>query len=371
MAKRNIEIDHLRSFAIIFVLALHLSDIAYGGTAIPAFIRTNLNLQSGVDIFFAVSGYVISASLHRFWTGTDCPIEDYCIFLTKRFFRLWPAMSFWLVSWVLFASITENSYGWITLSDALNRAVAGLIYMSNIAEFIGGHSAMGHFWSLAVEWQFYLFLPIILLCLKRNNLRFYFLSVLVLFSAIYRPGGDDWSIFRIDALGIGIFVYMLVHIWNAKFTVNVNAIGAFCFSLTLLFICAALPSSGMGGASLQLLTSVLSGSLVFCASQNIKLISDFRIPKTMIWIGERSYSLYLGHITAAFISVMINDRILYFLEMSEQTIASRTMMLILMVLLSCLFAEISYRYLELPFNKYGHALAKKMGRDRIRAHPIN
>ncbi len=372
MATRNIEIDYLRSFAIIFVLALHLSDIAYGGTSIPNAIRSNLNLQAGVDIFFAVSGFVISGSLHKFWIGADNPIKDYGIFLTKRFFRLWPAMSFWLVSWVIFAGLTEHTYGWISLTTALNRTVAGLLYLSNFAEHFDGHSAMGHFWSLAVEWQFYLFLPLVLFLFnKRDNLRFYFIAVLCLLSAITRPGGDDWSIFRVDALGAGIIVYMLVNRWNAKFHVNVSSFGSLIFTLGTLFACAFLPLSGMSGTSLQLLTSFLSGLLVLVASQKLGIISDVFSPSAMNWIGERSYSLYLGHITAAFISVIINDNVLYLIGATDQTILSRTSLFLLMVFLSCLFAEFSYRYIELPFNEYGHALAKKLGRDRNTNQPIN
>jgi peptidoglycan/LPS O-acetylase OafA/YrhL len=155
-------IDGLRALAVLSVIAFHFGiDIAHSG-----FI--------GVDMFFAISGYVITLSLTQ---NTGKSIFQYIAeFYKRRILRIMPALVFCLVivgffsqlfvpiSWLSSSNNTTGFYAFFGLSNfALTSGFDG--YFNVRAEF----NPFLHTWSLAIEEQFYLFFPLLLLPWLRGH----------------------------------------------------------------------------------------------------------------------------------------------------------------------------------------------------------
>lgn len=132
-------LDGLRAIAVSSVILAHAG-------AVPSAI--------GVDVFFVLSGFLITHLLIEEWSATGrISVRDFYI---RRILRLWPAL--WvmvLLTWaVLYLSGIHGSVKHWTL---LGAAVSALFYLANWVRALGGHAGIyGHTWSLGVEEQFYI-----------------------------------------------------------------------------------------------------------------------------------------------------------------------------------------------------------------------
>jgi peptidoglycan/LPS O-acetylase OafA/YrhL len=156
LVKKHIDsIDSLRAIAVILVLLYHY------------FPKIFLNGYLGVDIFFVISGYVIS---RYFFYTSENNINKFYI---SRFKRLIPS----LVVSVLLFSVTFVIFTSRPKQEIFATGATSLIGLSNIflyfrsLDYFFINSQLNpflHTWSLSVEFQFYLFFPILILFLKKR-----------------------------------------------------------------------------------------------------------------------------------------------------------------------------------------------------------
>jgi peptidoglycan/LPS O-acetylase OafA/YrhL len=179
------ELDWLRGYAVSVVIVLHIGLIAAYGTPASQLVRF-FNLAAGVDIFFAISGFVISQVLFRYWVEKP-DAAFYRRFMWARFLRLWPALAFWSVVVALGAVVFKEAGFWPTRQQSLVRAVAAIFYVSNFVE-AQRQTVIGLFWSLAVEWQFYVVFPLALLLVRANWARLLIISLIFALGIFWRPG---------------------------------------------------------------------------------------------------------------------------------------------------------------------------------------
>jgi len=186
---RSAPLDGLRAVAVLAVLMFHTS-VLPGGSV-------------GVDVFFVLSGYLITGILVRELDAAGR--VDVAAFLVRRARRLAPALIFLLSIWAVF----------LALMGALNRehnlaaiGVAGLYLMNVVKAFSPGWGGgLAHTWSLSVEEQFYLAWPFVLaLVLKAGRSR----AAQILLSAwiavtVARVG---WMFLHLAAAGVP---YYLLH----------------------------------------------------------------------------------------------------------------------------------------------------------------
>jgi peptidoglycan/LPS O-acetylase OafA/YrhL len=141
------ELDGIRAFAVLAVIAFHAGVApARGGWL-------------GVDIFFVLSGYLITQVLLREHARTGAiNLRDFWV---RRLLRLYPALLLALVLGVFF--YTTLGYGG-TIGGYLKTAAAAGLYFENFVWGLGNNELglFGHTWSLAVEMQFYLVWPLLL-----------------------------------------------------------------------------------------------------------------------------------------------------------------------------------------------------------------
>ena len=158
-------LDGVRAIAILAVLALHCEWLQSG--------------YLGVDVFFALSGFLITSLLLEEYAATGTIALRW--FYARRALRLLPALlAFLIVFTIVFLATVPPQYGPL----ALYEAAAVLFYVANWAWLIGLPLGLyGHAWSLAIEEQFYLLWPLALLGLLRTIRSYRAIAAIVLVMA--------------------------------------------------------------------------------------------------------------------------------------------------------------------------------------------
>ena len=245
--------------------------------------------------------------------------------------------------------------------------IAAIFYVSNwwyIAKDVNyfeqfSFMPLKHLWSLAIEEQFYIFFPVILVTLlltikKRYKIGFIFWGVSIislgLMMFIYSINGDHSRVYfgtdtRLQTLLLGVilaFLWPPFKLKNDPPKVVIDSIGSLSFIvLILLFFIINDETNWIydGGFYLiSILTLFIIASVVHPSTWIAKIFSN----PVLVFIGKRSYSLYLWHFAViSFVhSYYVDGQIpvyVYFIDIS----------------LTIIFAELSYRFIETPFRKEG------------------
>ena len=332
----RLEIDGLRAIAVIAVIVNHFSnDILPSG-------------YLGVDIFFVISGYVITSSIYLRQSNNF--LEFISNFYSKRIRRLIPA----LILYVLVLSVVICMLRPI-VKGVLVNAIASLLGISNVALYFSSKDYFAisnlinpfmHTWSLGVEEQFYFLFPLFTwvtgyakkISGSIKSLGF-IISILSLASLIafiyYYPINQSAAYFlmpmRFWEIGAGCLLFILYQ--NEKsFYGSLKNIPASIF-LFLIFIVLFLPTSYavLSNIAIVLLTSFL----IFCI-KDTSLLYKFLTNNKIVYLGLISYSLYLWHWGILSISYLTIGGIFAW---------SLPIQLILVFYI----AHLSYKYVETPF----------------------
>lgn len=146
-------LDHLRAFAIVFVLLFHARLFPH-----PEWIDVVGKFGwTGVDLFFVLSGYLISSNLFQQMANAGTIILS--DFFIKRFFRIIPAYLTVVAIYFLIPAFRER--------EALAPLWKYLTFTQNFGLDLRVQGTFSHAWSLCIEEQFYFLLPVILCCLFR------------------------------------------------------------------------------------------------------------------------------------------------------------------------------------------------------------
>ncbi|WP_426668777.1 acyltransferase family protein [Mucilaginibacter sp. McL0603] len=140
-------LDHLRAFAILYVILFHYQFFGH-----PAWVKTIAGFGwSGVDLFFVLSGFLISGQLFgTIAKGKQISLSEFFI---KRFFRIIPPFLFVVILYASFPALRE----WGHLSPIWRY----LTFTLNFGLDLRRYGTFSHAWSLCVEEQFYFFLPLL------------------------------------------------------------------------------------------------------------------------------------------------------------------------------------------------------------------
>ena len=348
-------IDGLRAIAVTAVILYHL-----GITWIPGGFL-------GVDLFFVISGYVITRLILD--SINQSSALDLRAFYAARLRRIYPAFIFMVICTIIFIGVWAPEAIKRFLSD-LPYALTGTINWFLVArhqdyfEAIGRPPLLQHTWSLAVELQFYLIWPIILLTIlkyfgKKNIARIALLIAIIsgvtLFLVSLRLDQSNAQqishiYFGTDTHSLGLFLGSALAVsWipqnlsadieqRAQDVIDgIGVVGLLGLISTFLFIDET-------NASLYRLAFPLAGifgclviiSLVHPASRFAPLISSapFR------WVGQRSYGIYIWH------------WVIFQVTRPSVDLTGQTWALYLArVLLVLALADISLRWVEIPFRQ--------------------
>ncbi len=217
------ELDGLRGFAILIVIAGHYISVS-APRHIGQVLSTTAALSwTGVDLFFVLSGFLIGGILLDVRDSSNY----FPVFYARRFFRIFPVYYAWLVLYVLLLTVGRSflqSHMASGIVPTLGfETWSHFLYLQNF--LAGGYVAIsewcvGATWSLAVEEQFYLIAPLAVRFLNRRTLSWSLVATVAvaplirLFVRSKFPSGPDLAytlmFCRIDALALGMLVAIAV-----------------------------------------------------------------------------------------------------------------------------------------------------------------
>lgn len=373
--KKVDEIELLRAVAIIFVLFQHLGPLLMPSKEAWAFFNLNNPYWGGVDLFFCISGFVISKRMFQSW-HTLTPKEHWFEmkrFWIRRFFRIVPTLWLW-VGLSLLATLYFNTSGIFgPIGPNINDSVAAVLNYSNVHVFLCviGQSACGPnpvYWSLSLEEQFYFVLPILFFLPKRLLIPALIALILIQLPIHRMPweqtvGGALWFI-RTDAILLGVLVaYFSTTRYYQQLATQLDARYRYggLVSFGLIILLSAIPRSGFyfsaGGIA------IVSCVLVLLASFDKGfLFKRSTTSRPFLWVGTRSFSLYLMHMPLYYFINEIAFRMsesnpIYKYPVThdafDPALAIATLAIIFMG------AELNYRLVETPLRKFGRRFGEK------------
>ena len=339
------EIDGLRALAVIPVIFFHAGFEAFGGGFV------------GVDVFFVISGYLITSIILR---ERDSGSFTLAGFYERRARRLLPALFLVLACCIPFGIL-------ILTPPFFEQFALGLVgsatFTSNVlflfAEttyFSSAHSELNpllHTWSLAVEEQFYLVFPLLLLFLLKfsRTVLWAALSVLMLSSFVFSVAYSNTveTFFAMQArfweLSIGVFLAIILHERgrplvpeNRFFRLLAPMLGLLMI-LVPVFLIKSFDARQHIPVSVVALIPVLGTALIILFSDTRTIIGRLLSSKPVVGIGLISYSAYLWHqpLLAFYKNVFIGR--------------TESFVLLLLCFLSLVLAYLSWRWVETPFRR--------------------
>jgi peptidoglycan/LPS O-acetylase OafA/YrhL len=343
-------LDGVRAVAVVGVLLYHGQVRRFSGGFL------------GVDVFFVLSGFLITSLLLNEHTVTGT--VNLVRFWLGRVRRLLPAALLVIAVSLLVTAVFFRP----ELGRLRGDALASTLYVNNWHQILVGRSyfehagrpsLLQHFWSLAVEEQFYLLWPPLLL-LAFTRLRRQVIAWLALCAALasallmvllFHSGGDQTRIYygtdtRATPILIGV---VLAFVWPAmRSTKEVNpnarrvlgvvgAVGLLGILLGMMLWTSYDPFIYHGGL---LLTAFASALLVASAAHPASSVGKLLGTPPLVWIGARSYGIYLWHWP-----VMALTR------PGVDVRASLWVLVPLQLALTLVLATLSYRYVEIPVRR--------------------
>lgn len=340
-----LDIQGLRAIAVLLVVAYHAGLPLPGGFV-------------GVDMFFVISGFVITLVLQREWTRTGD--MNLVRFYARRFKRLIPALALVLAVTVLLSPLLlsplgpQETTGWTALGAILlgaNFVIARTSgsYFDDPAE----GNALLHTWSLSVEEQFYLVFPLLLLLawrFARGRRLIPIAGVLAVavgsltlalagawglpsllpesLVGFYGPGTRAWE-FAIGALIAMVGLRSKRRVVTSRL---LSLLGMGTIIVSVLFVSEHTPFPGP-----WTLLPVAGTALLIASAHSDPIASRLLLARPLMWIGDRSYSIYLWHWPI--------------LVFTAASFPSSSLAPLVAALLSVVPAAASFRWLEEPLRR--------------------
>jgi len=309
-------VDALRSLAILFVLLNHVNMRLLLGRVpythgLPLQLVSSLvwNGQRGVQIFFAVSGFLItSMTLRRWGSFARVRVRD---FYALRFARIAPLLV--LLSAVLSVLDLRHVRDYVIppATGGLGQALfAALTFHVNLLEAQRGYLPANWdvLWSLSVEEMFYLCFPLICWVLGRGNV---IASLLMMFVALgpmgrtaLSHGNQIWHEYSylgsMDAIALGCLTAMVL--WRCRLSRLLIRLCGVCGAVLLaatLGFSIRVDEWGLGRSGLDM-TVVALGTCLLLAAAAQSGWSSPRVLRPLLVPGRRSYEIYLTHMFIVF-----------------------------------------------------------------------
>ena len=352
-------IDSLRALAVLAVIIYHV-DVNYlpGGFL-------------GVDLFFVLSGYLISSLIIKEYRKTGS-LNLYNFYI-RRARRLLPAVYF-MITVGLVVMVLFNE---VLLRKSHLDAIFGYIYSSNwwyifhkldYFDSFGAQSPFKHLWSLAIEEQFYMIFPLLFLLVNRkkrskdgtyklNKNFLYVVLGLILVSLIAHIllfdinnisriyFGTDTRAFSLLVGVVGAILYPMERL-HAKVTPQQNMIYSVVSLVSIATLITVMIYTSEYNTLLYrggfLLVAILGLIVIISSGKQHTLMSRLLSFKPIVFIGKISYSLYLWHFPVLVLTTPVS-------EIGNPNI----IFVILRVILTFILATASYVFVETPIRKLG------------------
>ncbi len=333
-------IQYLRALSVLLVFFYHLK------------FEIFQNGYLGVDIFFVISGYVITLRLYEdFKINNTISLKKFFI---KRFKRIYPVLVVFLLTTFIIIIILSPLENFLNRAHTLFYAFLGLsnfFYLFSNKDYFDTifNDPLNHTWSLGVEEQFYIVFPIsflILMIISKNNLKFilYFFVLLIFLGIIFTFfNRDEFKLvfyspfFRFWQFLFGSIVFLI----SLKFNYKNKYLS---YLLILIVISISLSGNFFDNFQKILLVTIFSSMLIFFCKDTF-LYNKNILGNSVLILGNISYSFYLWHLP-----------IIYFYDLYYDGSVLR---LPIIFLLTILISHFSYLYVENKFRHINLKIGKK------------
>lgn len=329
------DINGLRAYAVGLVVLFHFNVFGFSGGFI------------GVDIFFVISGFLMTKIIV---SGIQKETFNFLNFYISRANRIIPAL--------LILILAVTAVGWFTLlpseyKDFSKHSIASLAFISNIQYFLetgyfdatAHEKLLLHTWSLSVEWQFYIILPIFLYLIAKLTKSLKTLKILYVVGfivslclAIFASKNYlSASFYLLPTRAWEMMAGGIIFLFFNQFTPKdshkkyLESLGFLLIGISTLIFTGA-----TAWPSYNALLPVFGTFLILIAQNNNSIFTN---NKTAQFLGDTSYSIYLWHWPIVFY--------LAYFEKQDNII-----FIAAAILLSVILGWLSFKLIENPTRKY-------------------
>lgn len=359
-------LDGVRALAVIAVVIFHMSSTWLH------------NGFLGVDVFFVLSGFLITSILLTEFHGRGR--IDIKNFYLRRARRLLPALFTMLavvtvVTWIFARGMMHELRGDVIAAVTYVTNWTQIFWNRSYFDQLSRPSLLQHLWSLAVEEQYYLLWPIILVALLATRKRWVALFVpvaltvgsLALMASMYHVGQDINRVYygtdtHISPILIGSILAIVISMRSQsgrpmRDTVRGRVVADACSIAgfgVLAWACIAMTTNSSvlfrGGYAV---VGIASAALIYAAARPGTLTATVLGWEPLVWIGKRSYAIYLWHWP-----------ILQLTRPGVDVHWPRPMLVVFQVLVILIASDLSYRLVERPIRSKGFLNAIRGTHDR-------
>lgn len=353
------QLDGLRGIAILMVMCYHF---------FPDNIICNFG-WSGVDLFFVLSGFLITGRLLPYLDDRKILLKFY----RNRFLRIVPLYFGFLIlffsSWFLLSSKETlssftfyNKHWW-----QFFLFIQNWVFANNLVEL---KTHVQHLWSVAVEEQIYLFFPLILILIRNKAKLFYtvlFLIFLILISRWYYyifiiPKAAYLSIFyntffRLDSFLMGVLIFLLYndHIKYNRIKNIIPWFGLFCFLILFISICitknAEKNNPFISGGGYTIIAIMYAGLLQITLLNKNRIINLITSSPFLRYTGKISYAMYIFQWPLFLAGFTLLNKTFAYLELSAGSTTIHIINVCICFPATYLASHLSFKYYESYFLK--------------------
>lgn len=282
------DISSLRALAVIFVVLYHFK--------LPFFNAGFI----GVDIFFVISGFLMTKIIYGKIIDNNFSLINFYI---DRSFRIIPALFFLIVIFML--------VGWFYLfpleyKQLAKESISSIFFLSNVLYWKqSGYFDLGaeelyllHTWSLAVEWQFYLVYPILLMILfKILNAKYIKMLIIIIFflslflSIFFSMSNPIGSFYLLPTRAWEMLLGGIIYLFPISLSKNKTSFLQFT-ALIIMILSLIFLNKQMPWPSFWALIPVMGAALFILVNNQNSLFSNNKVLQVL---GVSSYSIYLWH----------------------------------------------------------------------------
>ncbi|ABQ24909.1 acyltransferase family protein [Geotalea uraniireducens] len=331
-------LNGIRAISVLLVILWHMSDKAWMW----------LSGYTGVLIFFVLSGYLITTLLLR---EEDSKSVSIAAFYVRRVFRIFPLYYLTLAAYLILVFVLKV-YDAKLYIQTCNTLPLYLFYFN---EFLPTVAVYSHSWSLGVEEKFYLIWPICMFILLRNrsHTRIYLTLFAVLLCSLFFDLylTPSLNVHHLTSILLGCLLAFLLHD-AGTYNICSRLIGpTSSLMVTMVFISVQLllPYHKMVSLFYPYIVTIYIALAVISTSNAFNFLRH----KALVFIGERSYAIYLFHV----ICINIAERVF---PVHSGSIVTSFSAAFLSTVLSIAAAAIAYRAIEKPLIIMGKTFSRSI-----------
>lgn len=325
------DIDGLRAIAVIAVILFHINTNWLPGGFL------------GVDIFFVISGYLITSIIHRELSKQHFSLLN---FYQRRAKRILPAFLFMLITCTAVSA-------WLMLPEDFTSYLGSLHYSLFFAANLyfakyGGYFDIAstekpllHIWSLSLEEQFYFIFPFLMWFIYKYLAKY---ALQAITSLIIISLSCSLISYQIDAYYLPhvrayeLLIGSFAAIWNSRQSIH-SVLHKYSYYVTtfaviLIMVCLSLPD---GKEHFERHFAICCASAWLIVGNKNNFLQRFLALRPIVWIGLISYPLYLWHWP-----------ILALLRYANMSASLHTSIIAFVIPLTILISLVSYKWVEMP-----------------------